>query len=59
MRRAATKESWAGRFEPVSAEQWRRELVELSAVDDVVIVDMTGHVTAVAEHGSTMARWRV
>ena len=44
------------RFEPMSPEE--RELVELSAVDDVVNVDMAHHITAVAarvaEHGSTM-----
>lgn len=47
------------RFEPVSAEQWWRELVELSEVDDVVNPDMAGHITSVAarvaQHGSTMA----
>ncbi|MFD4636839.1 NmrA family NAD(P)-binding protein [Lentzea sp. NPDC058436] len=47
------------RFEPVSAEQWHRELVALSEVDDVVNADMAGHITSVADrvarHGSTTA----
>ncbi|HEX8869049.1 MAG TPA: hypothetical protein VF821_25545, partial [Lentzea sp.] len=47
------------RFEPVTADEWRAELVELSTTDQVVNPDMAGHITAVAqrvaEHGSTMA----
>ena len=47
------------RFEPVTAEQRRAELVALSEVEDVVNADMAGHITAVAErvavHGSTTA----
>ncbi|MFD4668188.1 NmrA family NAD(P)-binding protein [Lentzea sp. NPDC058450] len=47
------------RFEPVTPEQWHRELVELSTVEDVVNPDMAGHITEVAarvaQHGSTMA----
>ncbi|MGI5499647.1 NmrA family NAD(P)-binding protein [Lentzea sp. CA-135723] len=47
------------RFEPVTPEQWRRELVELSTVEGVVNADMAGHITEVAarvaQHGSTMA----
>ncbi|SER72870.1 hypothetical protein [Lentzea albida] len=46
------------RFEPVSAERWREELVALSEVEDFVNADMAGRITAVAErvavHGSTM-----
>ncbi|WP_394619360.1 NmrA family NAD(P)-binding protein [Lentzea sp. JNUCC 0626] len=47
------------RFEPIEPEQWRRELVALSTVEDVVNPDMAGHITEVAarvaQHGSTMA----
>ncbi|MGW6928751.1 hypothetical protein ACWGE0_01725 [Lentzea sp. NPDC054927] len=47
------------RFEPVSAHEWRRELVELFATDQVVNPDMAGHITAVAkqvaENGPTRA----
>ncbi|MEV6236045.1 NmrA family NAD(P)-binding protein [Lentzea sp. NPDC051838] len=47
------------RYEPVTPEEWRRELVELSTTDQVVNPVMAGHITAVAqrvaEHGSTMA----
>lgn len=37
------------RFEPVTADEWRREIVELSTLDPTGIVnpDMAGHITAV------------
>ncbi|SEF32352.1 Uncharacterized conserved protein YbjT, contains NAD(P)-binding and DUF2867 domains [Amycolatopsis pretoriensis] len=47
------------RFEPISADQWRREIVELSTTDSdgVVNPDMAGHIAAVAlqvsRHGSS------